>query len=58
MWFRKSDAEITMIRRAVHYAERAIARLLSAAYHGSLAIEGFVKTSKITLTHKCHGRRL
>tara|TARA_R100000005_G_scaffold96723_2_gene86758 strand:+ start:19515 stop:20720 length:1206 start_codon:yes stop_codon:yes gene_type:complete len=44
----KSSAEIAMIRRASYYADRAMSRMLNAAYYGSLAVEGFAETSKVT----------
>ena len=44
----KSAAKIEMIRRAAHYADLGVERLLPASYFGSSVAEGFVETRSIT----------
>ena len=45
----KSTSEIEMIRRAAHYADYGVERLLAASYFGATAAEGFAETRAVTL---------
>lgn len=44
----KSEAEIKMIRRAAHYADFGVERLLAASYFGATVAEGFAETRAVT----------
>jgi Xaa-Pro dipeptidase len=44
----KSPAEVEMIRRASHYADFGVKRLLSASYFGSMVAEGFAETRTVS----------
>jgi Xaa-Pro dipeptidase len=44
----KSPSEIAMIRRAAHYADMGLQRLLSASYLHATAAEGFAETRHVT----------
>lgn len=44
----KSPAEVAMIRRAAHYADFGVHRLLSASYYGALVAEGFAETRTVS----------
>jgi len=44
----KSPAEIEMIRRASHYADLGVDRLLAASYFGATVAEGFAQTRQVT----------
>jgi Xaa-Pro dipeptidase len=43
----KSSAEIDMIRRAAHYADFGVERLLVASYYGASVAEGFAETRTV-----------
>ena len=44
----KSPAEVAMVRRAAHYADLGVERLLAASYAGSTVAEGFAQTRAVT----------
>ncbi len=44
----KSSNEIGLIRRAAHYADLSVERLLAASYYGSTVAEGFAETRVVT----------
>ena len=43
----KTATEILMIRRAAHYADMAVERLLAASYYGASVAEGFARTRSV-----------
>ena len=44
----KSVTEIGLIRRAAHYADYGVERLLSTSYYGATVAEGFAQTRTVT----------
>jgi Xaa-Pro dipeptidase len=44
----KTPAEIDMLRRAAGYADKAVQQLVSAAYYGSSAVEGYARSRHVT----------
>nr|WP_240923064.1 MULTISPECIES: hypothetical protein [Pseudomonas] len=44
----KSPAEIALIRRAAHYADRGVAELFVHSYYGATVAEGFARISQVT----------
>ncbi len=43
----KSPGEVKMIRRAAHYADLAVQKLLEVSYYGSSVAEGFAQTQAV-----------
>ena len=44
----KSPAELAMIRRAAHYADIGVERLLASSYRGAMVAEGFAQTGAVS----------